>query len=186
VKRPVPVYDLQVLLCHGGKGQEKSRDQAEVKVSRHIPKGEVAHRPWKLRNQHHSFLFGKDISCPQPEHQHKQSNICHQTDPRQQTHHIPTRPEPRPSIPFLIHLTEKLFIPLLSPEQTDHQHSRAIRCIQCSYPVKLRREDFQDDEGKGELTESCANIGSFECTLCGTDVGDFVSGEDDGGGAVET
>jgi len=48
-------------------------------------------------------------------------------------------------------LAEELLIALLSPEQASNQDTGAIHGEQSAYTVKFRSEDFEDDEGEGEL-----------------------------------
>lgn len=51
--------------------------------------------------------------------------------------------------------------------------------------IELVGEDFEDDEGKGELAEGGADVGALVGTLGGADFVELVGGENDGAGAVE-
>jgi hypothetical protein len=143
----------------------------------------VNHHPESVNNPRD---FNLDTSSFQPKHQPHQHRISSQTDRRQRAHHIPTRPELLPPKASLIQLTKELFIPLLSSKQAHDKHTSSICGIQGTDSVELRGENLEHDECKGELADCCADIGSFKGTLGGADFDDFVGGEDDGVGAVET
>lgn len=66
---------------------------------------------------------------------------------------------------IVAHLGEKLLVPLLPAEETDDEHAGAVDGEQSPDAVELAAEDFQHNQRKRELRQSCANIGSLERSL---------------------
>lgn len=66
---------------------------------------------------------------------------------------------------ILSHLGKELFVPLLTTEETDYEHTRSVDRKERTDAVKLATEDFEHDEGEGELGQGGANVGAFKGTL---------------------
>lgn len=66
---------------------------------------------------------------------------------------------------IVAHLGEKLLVPLLTPEETDDKHAGAVDGEQGPDAVELAAEDFQHNQRKRELRQSCANVGPLERPL---------------------
>lgn len=77
---------------------------------------------------------------------------------------------------ILSHLREKLFVSLLTTEETNYEHTRSIDCKQCTDAVELATEDLEHDEGEGELGQSGANVGAFKGTLGCADFDNLIRG----------
>jgi hypothetical protein len=68
---------------------------------------------------------------------------------------------------------------LLSPEQTNKQDASAVNCKQRTDRVELGGKDLEYDESERELADCCADIGTFECSLCCTDFHKLVTCQHD-------
>ncbi|KXH37567.1 hypothetical protein CSIM01_07495 [Colletotrichum simmondsii] len=64
---------------------------------------------------------------------------------------------------------EELAVALVPAEDGDEHDGGAVDGEQGADGVELRGEDFEDDEGEGELGEGCAHVGAFEGSLGGAD-----------------
>jgi hypothetical protein len=73
----------------------------------------------------------------------------------------------------------------LSSKQTCAQHSGTVYGEQGPDAVELRREDFEDDQGKRELAEGGANISTFERSLGRSNLDELVRAQDDGAGTMQ-
>jgi hypothetical protein len=125
------------------------------------------------------------IGGSQPDCQHQQTDIGANTQCREHTNHIPTRPELPPMQPILSNLAEELFVALLPSEQTRTQNPGPVHGEQRTDTVEFTGEDLENYQSEGELRECRADVGSFKGALCCTNLDEFVRGEDDGAGAVE-
>jgi len=101
--------------------------------------------------------------------------------PSQQRHSPPTPHilgfhSPLPTQSILAHLAKELSIPLHPPKSTSSQNPGTVDSEQSANGVKFGGEDLEDDEGKGELGERGADVGSFESALGGADFDEFGAG----------
>lgn len=115
-----------------------------------------------------------------------QAHVCCDTQRSQNDHSISTCPELVTMNAVISQLRKELSVSLGAAEEPNNEDTGPVDGEQRTDTVELGGEDFEHNEGKGELGEGSPDVGAFECPLGSAHLDDLIRREHRRAGTVHS